>query len=67
MFTPSAIVTVVSDRDLLAGYSADKNREQEEHSVVVIADNRNKWGPRGPDTHRLIQTVLFTSCQHSSR
>lgn len=67
MFTPLAIVTVVLDRDLLACFSADYNREQEEHPVVVIADNRNKWGPRGHDTHRLIRTVLFTSCQHSSR
>lgn len=40
MFIPVALVTVVSDRDLWPD-STDKNQEQEEHSVVVITDNRN--------------------------
>lgn len=58
------VVTVVSVIEIFWPASADKNQEQEEHSVMVITDNRNEWGPCSPDTHRLIETVLFTFCQH---
>lgn len=43
----------------------DRNQEQEKHSEEVITDNRDEWGPCGPDTHPVIQAGVFTLCQHS--